>query len=627
MKIKNQINGFLFMSILTFLGITTFAQDAKMQLDEHNKNGSTSPSQLMISECLGEINTPSTDLKWKPILTNKFVSFEPKELDEELIEKIKIEKLKLKNKNISKISSINNESSTQSVLPIVGTNFLGNENNGSSPMDNSIAISNSGVIVSVSNNILEIDDMFGTNTYYNDMASFINDVSVTNFCDPVVLYDKIYDRFIMFVQECSGNSANSFVFILFSKTNNPATGGWWKYKLTGNPLNNNTWFDYPKLAISNNELFVTGNLFTNSGVFSQAILYQINKLNGYVGASLNWQYYVGIYGNPFTLLPVSDGQGLSYGPGCYLVSTSGSGSSIKLFDLTNDICCSPVLNSYTVATTPFSIAGDASQLGTSCLLDNGNTRALSGFYLNGIIHFVFHSDIGSGWNGINYNRLTISPLGNVSSMFGLSGSFDYSYPSISSYATSATDKSVMIGFGRSGPSIYPEIRVVNCDNAMNWSGSTLVKSSSTYVSYTSTTKERWGDYSGMARKHNSLTPSVWMNHMYGTSANLWNTWIAEIHGNTVTGINEVNADDKIKVFPNPISETFNIEFTLDESIDLEINIFDATGNLVKELFKGKANVGENLFTFNKSNLSYGTYFINIKSKSKSIKNEKIIIAK
>ncbi len=615
----------LFIPTLSFLWVTTFGQSPKMQIDENKKNGSVTASQLMISECLGEINTPSADLKWKPILTNKCVAFEPKEPNEELIEKVKAEKLNLKNKSRSKTTSENSENSTQSISPIVGTNFLGNVNNGSSPMDNSIAISDAGIIVSVSNTILEIDNNVGTNLYYNNIVTLINDVTITNVCDPVVLYDKAYDRFIMFVQECTGNSSNSFIFVFFSKTNNPATGGWWKYKLTGNPLNNSTWFDYPKLAISNNELYVTGNLFTNSSVFSQAILYQINKLNGYAGGSLNWLYYTGISGNPFTLLPVSEGQGASYGPGCYLVSTSSNGTSIKLYDLTNDICCSPVLNLYTVTTTPFSPAGDASQLGTTCLLDNGSNRVLSGFYLNGIIHFVFHSDIGSGWNGINYNRLTLSPLGNISSTYGLVGSFDYSYPSIASYATSPTDKSVMIGFGRSGSTIYPEIRVVNCDNAMNWSSSTLVKSSSNYVSYVSTVKERWGDYSGITRRHNSPTPSVWMNHMYGTSANKWNTWIAEIHDNTSVGIKENILTNGMKVFPNPVSDIFNLEFNLSESTELSVNIFDINGKLIKELYIGKAIQGKNLFTFDKSNLSNGTYFLNIKSNSKIIKNEKIII--
>jgi hypothetical protein len=182
----------------------------------------------------------------------------------------------------------------------------------------------------------------------------------------------------------------------------------------------------------------------------------------------------------------------------------------------------------------------------------------------------------------------------------------------------------MIGFGRASSSIYPEVRVVNCDNAMNWSSSTLVKSSSNYVG-TGTT-ERWGDYTGIARKHNSATPAVWMNGMYGTSSNLWNTWIAEIHDNTTLGLNESQNTNGFKVFPNPVVETFTIELSLTENTNLEISIFDISGKVVKELYNGKGLQGENIFSFNKANLSKGTYFLIIKNNLNTIKNEKIIIA-
>ncbi len=442
----------------------------------------------------------------------------------------------------------------------------------------------------------------------------------------MVVYDSGADRFIFFAQECAGNSANSFLLICFSKTNNP-NDGWWKYKLSGNPLNNSTWFDYPKLAVSNNELYITGNLFTNAGVFNQAILYQIQKSSGYSGGSINYQYWSNISGSPGTLLPTSYGQGGNYGPGCYLVSTtSGGASNINFYDLTDDMtAANEQLNYYSISTTAYSPAGDASQQGSSCLLDNGDCRALSGFYLNGTIHFVFHSDIGSGWNGINYNRLNVTTQTNQSSNFGSVGNFDYCYPSIASYANNATENSVMIGFGRSSANIFPEIRVVNCDNGMNWSGSTLVKSSSSFASYSSSTKERWGDYTGMTRKHNSSNPSVWMNGMYATSANKWNTWVAEIHDNEV-GIKEKSkANSDIKVYPNPIVETFNIEFSLDNNTELNIEVIDITGKTIKVLYNGKGIHGLNNFSFNKSNLSSGTYFLVIKNNSKTIKNEKIII--
>lgn len=611
--------------LICAVSFNAFSQNIrKPTIDPSNKLGSAIKSQEFTLVCSGEVNTPSADLKWLPTLSNKYISHEPESPDAELIEKIKAEKLTLKRQQILNKNS-GSESSVLSVTPVIGTNYFGNPNTGSSPMDNSIAISDGGWIVSVANNSIEYDDMSGNTIYYNGLLSFINDGSITGVCDPVVIYDNQADRFIFFCQT-SPITVNSKLLVFFSKTNNP-NNGWWYYKLNGNPLNNGEGFDYPKLAVSNNELYITGNLFFQpSGTFDQAILYQIQKGTGYSGGSINWQYWTSISGSPFTLLPVSYGQSGGYGPGCYLVATSAGGAStIKFYDLTDDMTATnEQLNYYSVSTTAYAPAGDSPQLGTFCLLDNGDCRSLSGFYLNGLVHFVFHADIGSGWNGIIYNRLNVSSKTNQRSTFGSVGNFDYSYPSVVSYATSSTDASVMIGFGRCSSNSLPEVRVVNCDNGFNWSSSASVKSSVNYVSYTSTSKERWGDYTGTTRKHNSTNPSIWMNGMYGNSSNKWETWVAEVHDNQV-GIKEVTKTNNVKIYPNPVSETFNIEFKLDSPLNIEIQITDINGKLIKNLYNGRGLQGDNIFSFNKSNLSSGTYFLIIKNNSTQIKNEKIII--
>ncbi|MBK8586879.1 MAG: T9SS type A sorting domain-containing protein [Bacteroidetes bacterium] len=483
--------------------------------------------------------------------------------------------------------------------------------------------------LSVANNSIEFYNTSGTMTYTNTIDGFFNDPTITNVCDPVVIYDSGADKFIFFAQECSGNSSNSNLLICFSQSNDP-NGNWWNYKFNGNPANNNTWFDYPKIAVSTNELYVTGNSFSNSGNFQESLLYQIEKNSGYSGGTVNWQYWNNITSSPFTLLPVSSGQQGNYGPGCYLVSTQSSGSStIDLYDLTNDMSASnETLNHYSISTTTYSPAADGNQAGTSTQLDNGDCRALSGFYQNGIIHFVFHSDYLNGYNGINYNRLNVATLINTSSTFGLSG-YEYSYPSVASFATNTTDKSVMIGFGRTGSSIYPEIRVVNCDNSMTWGSSTLVKAGSGYADYTTSggSAERWGDYTGMCRKHNNLDPTVWMNGMFGTTSNDWESWIAEISGTGgTTNIASTTKSDNFKLYPNPIYQEFKTEFELATNSKISIDIFDIQGKLVLTLFNGDAIAGKNQFTFNKSNLEKGTYFINISSNNQILKNETIIIA-
>lgn len=624
---KTNITHFIFAFLIS---LSSYAQlaEKRPKLDDSKKISSAVKSQQFVLSRAGESNTHSADLKWLPILSSKCMGRIHDDPNDLLLKEIKKEKTRLKLEQYTHTPSTVSKTSAAGG-PVVGTNFLGNTNDGHSPMDNSIAISDGGWIVSVANTTIEFDDINGNNTYYQSIPNFFNFNDITVTCDPVVIYDSGADRFVIFAQECSGNSSNSYLLIAFSKSNNP-NDGFWTYKLTGNPKNNSKWFDYPKVAVSTNELYITGNLFSNNpnAVFSEAILYQIEKTNAYAGGNISWQYWTGIDGSPFTLLPVSYGQSGNYGPGCFLVSTqtNASNNAINLYDLTDDMSASnEQLDYYSIPTSNYSPAGDASQLGTTILLDNGSCRALSGFYLNGIIHFVFHSDVGGGWNGINYNRLNLTNQTNQSSKFGAVGSFDYSYPSVASFASSSNDPSVIINFGSSGPSIYPEIRAVHVDNNMNWSNTTLVKASNTFAALTSTVIERWGDYTGIARKHNESTPTVWLNGMYGATSNVWNTWVAEINSSPVGIQEKAKSTHPVKVFPNPVVETFSIEFELDKTTELNICIKDLQGKIVKELYSGPGNFGKNTFSFNKAQLSNGTYFLVITNNSTLLRNEKISI--
>ena len=560
------------------------------------------------------------------------------------------------------------------------------------------------------------------NLYFNNITTFLGDATITGVSNPQVLYDAGSDRFIFFCEviNSGGIFASNKIVLAFSKTNNP-TAGFWRYEIVGDPTGTGDGFDEPKIAVNDSEVFYTGNLYTigTPNVFHQAILFQFSKLEGYAGGTIPaGGYYTGIPGSPFSLLPVSYGQAGNYDPGIFLVNTSNAGgTSVSLFQVSANLCCSPVLNQWILSGGTYAPPANAMQSGTSCLLQTGDCRALSGFFLNNTVHFVFNCDNGSGYSGINYNRLSVTSLSNVSSVFSMAG-FDCAYPSVVSFATTTTDASVMIGFGRSGSTIFPEMQVVNCDNAMSWSAPTLVRAGDGYASFTSATLEPWGTYTGTSRYHASLTPSIWMNGMYGNTSNKWDTWIAEIQDSPVpacdtaagltatsitltsavliwspvtgatsyniryrpvgsgtwttttstvatktisglisgttyefqvetvctvssnsgfgsskdfttlvnhTAVNSVTDPSATRVFPNPITNTFSVEFQLTENMNLDIAVVDMTGRQVKGLYKGTGTIGDNVFSFDKTNLSSGIYFLVIKANSATIKNEKIVV--
>jgi len=615
--------------ILPFLMLgILFAQESKILPNPNitiTQSQAAQKSSIQSTVLYKEINQSTSKGKWavsvRPTFSRKHYSDE--------IAAIKQSKLALK---LQTASGSIEESKTTAANPVIGTNFEANWSLQSAPPDNSMAISNGGYIVTTNNDGIEYYNDSGNSLYTDYWSDFFNDNTLTSsIYDPKVIYDSGADRFVMVVLHGS-TAATSKVLVCFSKSNNPSDG-WWVYTISGNPLNNNCWFDYPNLGVSNNEIYITGNLFVTGGSFDQAIVYQIPKANGYAGANISWQYWYNLSSTPFqafTLVPASNGHQGNYGPGIYFVSNqSGGNNQIRLWDLSDDLSGNPSMTSYTVNTSAYSPAADASQQGTNDKLDNGDCRIQNAFYLDGTIHYVFHSDIGSGWNGIHYNRLLVSALTNQSSTFGLQGSFDYSYPSVIPFSTSATDKSVMIAFLASSSSTYPQVRVVNCDHNLQWSGSTQVKAGETDIDFLSG-DERWGDYTGISRKHNSSNPEIWLAGSYGADVilqqyNTYKTWIAEVYGNTNVNRTDDITETQVALYPNPTYDFFQVLFTTQKPEPVTIQLLDQNGKLIRLLYQDTPKSGTKKLMFNKEALSSGTYFIQITTPTQTLKNEKVII--
>ncbi len=93
------------------------------------------------------------------------------------------------------------------------------------------------------------------------------------------------------------------------------------------------------------------------------------------------------------------------------------------------------------------LAANAGQKGSTENLNTGDCRAISTFYLNGLIHYVFHSKVpGSGtFNGIFYHRLNPTAL-SVTSKTIYTTAYDLVYPCVAWAGTAVSDKSVLISF-------------------------------------------------------------------------------------------------------------------------------------------------------------------------------------
>jgi hypothetical protein len=79
-----------------------------------------------------------------------------------------------------------------------------------------------------------------------------------------------------------------------------------------------------------------------------------------------------------------------------------------------------------------------------------------------------------------------------------------------------------------------------------------------------------------------------------------------------------------KVFPNPMTSTATISYTLNENSAVNIDVYDISGRLVKNVFNGNQVKGEQKATFERGNLTPGMYIYKLQVGSQ-VETGKIMI--
>ena len=81
-----------------------------------------------------------------------------------------------------------------------------------------------------------------------------------------------------------------------------------------------------------------------------------------------------------------------------------------------------------------------------------------------------------------------------------------------------------------------------------------------------------------------------------------------------------------KYLPNPVSNSAIISFTLSQSEQISLKVFDVNGRLVTTLADGVFEVGEHQIEFNADEVNAGVYFLRIET-DKLARTEKLIVTK
>jgi hypothetical protein len=456
---------------------------------------------------------------------------------------------------------------SSSPVPLLGRNFQGNTTANGTPNDNSMAISNAGVVVSVVNTNVRIYDSTGKQLLAKQLSSLANSLgTLSRPFDPRAIYDPIADRFIIVFLNGTTHEVNTPI-VCFTQTNDPL-GAWNCYKLPGNPLaGDTTWSDYPIVSISKDELFMTFNLLKDSMDwrvgFTRSIIWQIPKAEGYAGTDLNSKLYSEIkYDGRYvwSICPVH-GADVLQSPNMYFVSVrpdAEQNDTLFLHEITNTIASGAATLNQKVLVTNVKYGvppnGDQPPVNDSIgnYLSTNDARILDATYRDNVIHFAGNTlDRENLRAGIHIGRIT-DPSGNAqaSGQIYSDPALDFGYPSIV-----ALPAGLIMTFSHTSRTAFPGTSAAYFSDIAGYVDRIIVKSGTAPVNLLGDSVERWGDYTGLQARYNDLN-TAWLSGSFGIktfSASTHQTWIGEVRINT----NDV-AMPKLELarqmsFPNPSS--------------------------------------------------------------------------
>jgi hypothetical protein len=89
---------------------------------------------------------------------------------------------------------------------------------------------------------------------------------------------------------------------------------------------------------------------------------------------------------------------------------------------------------------------------------------------------------------------------------------------------------------------------------------------------------------------------------------------------------ENNLSNKVAIFPNPVTNTATISFSLTQSQKVSFKIFDMNGRLIATLADKIFKAGENELVWNSDKVNAGVYFLQFQS-AENVQTEKLIVTK
>ncbi len=526
--------------------------------------------------------------------------------------------VKIKQKNLENRGIINDKptpGNTTTPLSERGTDI---PPGAGTPNDNHIAVGNDGKIVSVMNTVIRV---------HNDTGKVIKAFTLENFAlnpnikkesiptlnrtyDPRVVYDPYTDRYIVLYMHGTTDKS-SFIVVGFSSSNDP-TKPWYVYKVPGTPIQDSVWSDYPIVSQTKEDLFFTVNLLHNGSSweegFVEAVIWQLNKDDGYKGDTLNKNFFHNIKYDGVSIWSICAIQNgpMPNGIDNYFLSVrpyAKENDTVFVHRITNTLRSGQANYELGVLKSPIKYGFPSSALvpDTAFRLRTNDARVLSGVRMGSQLHYfqncmnfntlqahimhgsIYNLTLPSGASP-NNNRTRWNEGGaSIKAHLYTNDSLDFGYPAVAAAGFEPMDErdpidpSMLVTSVYAGPKHYPGTGAFFINRYNEHSDYQILKKGQSVINYTyiKPAEQRWGDYEGIQAKFNEKGV-FYLVGSWGKTNSMF-AYVARVKLKDTVYDNPIA---QVRVFPVPTTENVQIEIQNDEFASITGQIYTVDGKLI-----------------------------------------------
>lgn len=335
--------------------------------------------------------------------------------------------------------------------------------------------------------------------------------------DPRVMYDSTYKRWIVTAEARKESDPTvQPYFIAVSKTND-AAGAYFIYQLDVSfAFNNNDFWDYPQLGQNQDAILVTANICPTG--CNRSNMLSIAKARLYNGLGFSIPVFTNLQ---VSLAPPIV---LDQSNRAFFASALSSGTSVQLYRLENasNAFEATLAGPFNVPVSSYSLPPDASQPGTSVLLDTLDARFVNASTQLGNSLWNVHS-VAFGPSAPRFYEINTSTnaLKQSGAFFASGNSHDWN----ASITVNPQNTNAFVNWSSTNPGVgtNAQVRASSCSVSSCSPGAGLAFfTSPTFYTGFGLNPERWGDYSAITIDPSNTT-RAWLANQKNNSNSIWGT--------------------------------------------------------------------------------------------------------